>query len=222
MGETDDPEALQRRASDDSLQKRESTGSGFAGAVSAVGSAVGVAVGSVEGPAMGASLQKRSGFGTCERDESSVIIVTEEGTGWCYYYPYATREDADKYFRARSWRIPRGSCIIAHMASSTKKCSAGVPLGRGAPSAGLLGRWEIRRSIRVGYHRQFPSQIPNLLDFSRRVFFFLQGRCVDLCRSAVITVQCVCVAYAALSRLHRLDAWMKTLRCEPMRLRDRQ
>jgi len=105
LRETDDPEALQRRASDDSLQKRESTGSGFAGVVSAVGSAVGVAVGSVEGPAMGASLQKRSGFGTCERDESSVIIVTEEGTGWCYYYPYATREDADKYFRARSWRI---------------------------------------------------------------------------------------------------------------------
>ena len=26
-----------------------------------------------------ASLQKRSGFGTCERDESSVIIVTEDG-----------------------------------------------------------------------------------------------------------------------------------------------
>mmetsp|Transcript_42862 Transcript_42862/g.118508 ORF Transcript_42862/g.118508 Transcript_42862/m.118508 type:complete len:690 (-) Transcript_42862:77-2146(-) len=72
--------------------------------VGAVGDVVGAAA-KFEGLAVKASLRLRSGFGTCPRDEASIIIVTEEGSGSCWYYPYATRGQAEAYFKARSWRL---------------------------------------------------------------------------------------------------------------------
>merc|ERR1712217_432740 len=55
-----------------------------------------------EGKARPASLKLREGFGTCARHEAAIIVVTEEGTGSCCYYPYATEAAANSYFDARS------------------------------------------------------------------------------------------------------------------------
>lgn len=82
---------------------------GVAGsAVNVLGGAVGGAVAAatnVTGPAVNASVRVRTGSGTCLREQASVMIVTEEGTGMCHVYPYETREQADAYFNARSWRL---------------------------------------------------------------------------------------------------------------------
>merc|ERR1711871_1058331 len=51
-----------------------------------------------------ASLQCVTGFGTCSLDDASAVIVTEEGIGWCYYYPYVSVEEADSYFHSLAWR----------------------------------------------------------------------------------------------------------------------
>lgn len=51
-----------------------------------------------------ARLRRNVGYGTCERLASTVIIVTEEGTGRVYAYPYASRELADTYFESITWR----------------------------------------------------------------------------------------------------------------------
>lgn len=71
---------------------------------SAFSNIMGVAL-TMEGIAREATLRTRSGYGTCTRQEASVIIVTEEGSGWCFYYPYRTREEANVYFSKRSWKI---------------------------------------------------------------------------------------------------------------------
>lgn len=51
-----------------------------------------------------ASLKRAKGFGTCSLDDAAAVIVTEEGIGFCYYYPYESVEEADKYFNAVAWR----------------------------------------------------------------------------------------------------------------------
>jgi len=73
-------------------------------AVGVVGS-VGSLVGAMEGYARDAKLRPRTGSGTCQHQDASWIIVTEEGTGLCYYYPYASQEIAESYFDGRLWRI---------------------------------------------------------------------------------------------------------------------
>mmetsp|Transcript_9995 Transcript_9995/g.19248 ORF Transcript_9995/g.19248 Transcript_9995/m.19248 type:complete len:610 (+) Transcript_9995:64-1893(+) len=82
---------------------------GVAGsAVNVLGGAVGGAVAaaaSVTGPAVNASVRVRTGNGTCPQEQAAVIIVTEEGTGMCFVYPYRTRAEADAYFNARTWRL---------------------------------------------------------------------------------------------------------------------
>mmetsp|Transcript_11154 Transcript_11154/g.30825 ORF Transcript_11154/g.30825 Transcript_11154/m.30825 type:complete len:590 (-) Transcript_11154:232-2001(-) len=103
LQETDDPAALPRKESEASIIT--TTSSGALAAVGGVVSKVGATINSYEGRARDAMLLPRSGFGTCERDEASVIIVTEELSGWCFYYCYATRAEAEVYFRARMWRI---------------------------------------------------------------------------------------------------------------------
>jgi len=50
-------------------------------------------------------LGRRQGFGTCARQEASVIIVTEEGASRFFYYPYATRVEADDHFNSWKWKI---------------------------------------------------------------------------------------------------------------------
>merc|ERR1711972_47711 len=69
--------------------------------------------------AIPANLYTRDGYGTCDRSEATVIIVTEEGSGRCFYYPYSTQAAADVYFDSRTWMpISRimfrsaGGCIL--------------------------------------------------------------------------------------------------------------
>lgn len=61
----------------------------------------------VEGPVavQSASLELGEGYGTCELEDAAVVIVTEEGIGRCYYYPYVSEEEANQYFSSTSWRL---------------------------------------------------------------------------------------------------------------------
>lgn len=65
---------------------------------------VSAAVTRAEGSAVPAYLQLCSEFGTCELLVATVVVITEEGTGRCFVYPYKTRELADSYFNRMSWR----------------------------------------------------------------------------------------------------------------------
>mmetsp|Transcript_107429 Transcript_107429/g.288606 ORF Transcript_107429/g.288606 Transcript_107429/m.288606 type:complete len:258 (-) Transcript_107429:24-797(-) len=58
---------------------------------------------SEDAPAIGARLHAKTGFGTCTRMNARAVIVTEEGSGRCFYYCYATQAEADSYFNAISW-----------------------------------------------------------------------------------------------------------------------
>lgn len=58
-----------------------------------------------EGPVVNACLRLGRRATTCPLSEASVVTVTEEGFGRCFYYPYATRADADKHFTTLSLSI---------------------------------------------------------------------------------------------------------------------
>lgn len=57
------------------------------------------------GMAFSASLQRGTGHGTCDYREATVVIVTEQGTGRCFFYPYATRALAEVFFWSLKWKL---------------------------------------------------------------------------------------------------------------------
>merc|ERR1712216_597469 len=90
-----------------------STLASISSAAGSVGEAVGGGVAALsafyagtEGRARSAILRCRRGFGTCRHELALFAIVTEEGTGSCFYYCYPSRELAESYFDGRLWRLP--------------------------------------------------------------------------------------------------------------------
>eukprot|EP00427_Karlodinium_veneficum_P014956 CAMPEP_0169074388 /NCGR_PEP_ID=MMETSP1015-20121227/7245_1 /TAXON_ID=342587 /ORGANISM="Karlodinium micrum, Strain CCMP2283" /LENGTH=521 /DNA_ID=CAMNT_0009133695 /DNA_START=20 /DNA_END=1582 /DNA_ORIENTATION=+ len=77
-------------------KRPDDTYTAFSSIASAAVGAVGSMVGAMEGHARDAKLRPRTGFGTCQREDASWMIVTEEGTGL---------EVAESYFDGRLWRI---------------------------------------------------------------------------------------------------------------------
>jgi hypothetical protein len=89
-----------------SPQRFASVAAGVVGDVVTGGvTVVGAMVTGAEGRARNARLRLRKGFGTCSLRDACYIIVTEEGTGNCYYYPYATKELAERYFDSKLWKF---------------------------------------------------------------------------------------------------------------------
>jgi len=95
-----------------------------AGAAGVAHYAAGLALGSVGGPAVAGAMVATSMFyfvplpacnadlrfggdtsNTCDLADASFLIVTEEGSGHCYYYPYDTKDEAMADFG--SWYCSR-------------------------------------------------------------------------------------------------------------------
>jgi len=77
--------------------------------------------------AVEASLEREHGYGTCELAEASIVIVTEEGIGMCFYYPYASRAEADVYFNSWRWRVTSRIMFKCHKGTITEElCTGGL------------------------------------------------------------------------------------------------